>query len=372
MNALHDLTKMGGDIRQIAKLLQAKAPPGHKLAYINEDEAKLLKRRGGSGRITESGIPSYEEGADVSPPGEASYTPPSGQTSYAPLTDATSSIGNFQGGAATQSAPGVSNFGQGPALGSGAYGTQADSFTAPQFSGPQQVPGSLQSIQPAGTLGSGSFGATAPTELSTALQAPTPAEPSTFGQPAPAAKPSFLDKSLESLQKPENVAKLGLSGLQLGISADQLRRARNQAQSAKGETQALAAPYQQLGQQLTSAATRGELTPANQQILQAAQAQAAQGVASRGGVGTLQAQNQIAALNQQLLSNQFNLGQQTQLVGDKIAQGAIQAGVQADQYINSLTANYTANIARTLYGIGPESTATSQPIYDPRTGQRIS
>ena len=363
MKALQDLTKMGGDIRQIAKLLQAKAPPGHKLAYINDEEAKLLKKRGGSGRITQEGIPSYEDGTE----GEPYLT---GGAGPSPATETAPAPAPVQPKSADSSSN-VSNFGQGGQLGSGTFGIQ-DNFTGSQFSAPQQLPGTLQSIQPAGTLGSGSFGATAPTDLSTALQAPAAAEPSTFGQPAPAAKPSFLDKSLESLQKPENVARLGLSGLQLGLSADQLRRARNQAQSAKGETQALAAPYQQLGQQLTSAATRGELTPANQQILQAAQAQAAQGVANRGGVGTLQAQNQIAALNQQLLSNQFNLGQQTQLVGDKIAQGAIQAGVQADQYINSLTANYTANIARTLYGIGPESTLSSQPIYDPRTGQRIS
>jgi hypothetical protein len=31
-------------------------------------------------------------------------------------------------------------------------------------------------------------------------------------------------------------------------------------------------------------------------------------------------------------------------------QGAIQAGVQADQYVNTLTSNYATNIARTLAG----------------------
>ena len=60
MSAIRKLTGMGGDVRQIAKLLQAKAPPGHKLAFINEEEAALLKRRGGSGRITPEGLPSYE------------------------------------------------------------------------------------------------------------------------------------------------------------------------------------------------------------------------------------------------------------------------------------------------------------------------
>jgi hypothetical protein len=55
----------------------------------------------------------------------------------------------------------------------------------------------------------------------------------------------------------------------------------------------------------------------------------------------------------------MNMGIQLQGVGDKIAQGAIQAGVQADQYINQLTGQYAQNIARTLTGLGstPETTA---------------
>jgi len=60
-----------------------------------------------------------------------------------------------------------------------------------------------------------------------------------------------------------------------------------------------------------------------------------------------------------LLQNQMNLGLQLQQVGDKIAQGAIQAGVQADQYINTLTSNYAANIARTVAGVAPATTTTT-------------
>jgi hypothetical protein len=110
---------------------------------------------------------------------------------------------------------------------------------------------------------------------------------------------------------------------------------------------------------LLASSQRGELTPANQQILQAAQAQAAQNVATRGGVGGMQAQNQINALQQQLLTSQLNLGLQLQSVGDKIAQGAIAAGVQADQYVNNLTSSYAMNIARTLAGGLPGGTTTT-------------
>ena len=154
-------------------------------------------------------------------------------------------------------------------------------------------------------------------------------------------------------------AKLGISGLEALLGASQVRAAQSQGQAAKQALQAQAAPYQQQGQQLLAASQRGELTPANQQVLQAAQAQAAQNIATRGGVGGMQAQNQINALQQQLLTSQLNLGLQLQSVGDKIAQGAIQAGVQADQYVNNLTSSYAMNIARTLAGGLPGGTTTT-------------
>ena len=50
VSAVRKLTGVGGDVRQIARLLQKKAPPGHMLAYINQEEADLLKARGGSGK----------------------------------------------------------------------------------------------------------------------------------------------------------------------------------------------------------------------------------------------------------------------------------------------------------------------------------
>jgi len=42
-STLKKLTGMGGDVRKIAALLQKKAPPGHKLAYINDEEAALAQ-----------------------------------------------------------------------------------------------------------------------------------------------------------------------------------------------------------------------------------------------------------------------------------------------------------------------------------------
>ena len=62
VSAVRKLTGVGGDVRQIARLLQKKAPPGHMLAYINQEEADLLKARGGSGKPHEdTGVPSFED-----------------------------------------------------------------------------------------------------------------------------------------------------------------------------------------------------------------------------------------------------------------------------------------------------------------------
>ena len=60
--AIKDYTRVGTDVRKIARLLQAKAPEGHMLAYITPEEAQVLKDRGGSGKPHEdTGIPSFDE-----------------------------------------------------------------------------------------------------------------------------------------------------------------------------------------------------------------------------------------------------------------------------------------------------------------------
>ena len=48
-------------LKQAAKLLNKHSPDGESLAYINPEEAKLLRSHGGSGIQTLSGVPSYAE-----------------------------------------------------------------------------------------------------------------------------------------------------------------------------------------------------------------------------------------------------------------------------------------------------------------------
>lgn len=55
---------MEKNLKAKVKLLQNKAPQDHFLAYINANEAKLLKKMGGSGEMTPQGIPSFEPNQD--------------------------------------------------------------------------------------------------------------------------------------------------------------------------------------------------------------------------------------------------------------------------------------------------------------------
>jgi hypothetical protein len=355
MSAIKKLTGMGSDVRQIAKLLQAKAPPGHKLAFISEEEAALLKSRGGSGRITPEGIPSYEledslQIAGASPATETATTAPVSTpdiqaTSLAPV----SNTGDI-------SAP--TSLSTNYSIAPQAAGVPSNAPITSGFS-----PSTDYSLTPSGTTFSP--GGTAVGQVSDA-SAPQLGE--TGGQPiaaTPAAPDkSFGQKAIDYLSQPKTLAALGIGGTQAILGANAVRKAQNEAAQAKQQLQTMAAPYQQQGQQLQQLANQGQLTPANQQTLEAARAQLAQGAEARGGVGAAQAANQIATLTNSLLANQMNMGIQLQGVGDKIAQGAIQTGIQADQYINQLTSSYAQNIARTVAGaVGlPGQTQTTTTV----------
>ena len=77
---LSSITGIGSSAKKLAALLQKKAPPGEKLAFINDREAALLKRHGGSGKeVEDTGIKSYDdtEGFDLQPTNCLLYTSPS-------------------------------------------------------------------------------------------------------------------------------------------------------------------------------------------------------------------------------------------------------------------------------------------------------
>lgn len=103
---------------------------------------------------------------------------------------------------------------------------------------------------------------------------------------------------------------------------------------------------------MQAAAQRGELTPAGQQQLQAAQAQLAQGIERRGGVGAQQAATQIAALRQNLLDQQYNYGLKVAQIGDSYAAQAVKVGLTQDAGVSSSMRAFGGALAG-FYGSQP-------------------
>jgi hypothetical protein len=343
-SAIRQMTGLGGDVRKIARLLQKKAPPGHMLAYINQEEADLLKARGGSGEPhADTGVPSFEEEyvPDYSPTSVETIGPSTElkSSSVAPLEVSSSSpfaayeratlpdtARYFQENQAAGAAPKVD-------LGQGASASFGDYASAPSGSTytDENISGSLRD--------SAARAAAAP------AYAPPTQDKDLLGQ---------LSDLLPNLSD-ETKKRLGIGGIQAVIGAYQSQQAAEQGRKAKEEMAAMAAPYQQQGKRLIEQAQKGELSPVGQQQLQAVQAQAAQGAQARGGVGAQQAMAQVEAYRQQLLQGQYDYGLKVAGIGDQIMTGAIKTGIQADQYVNQLTSNYYNNIARALYGQAPQT-----------------
>ena len=345
--AIKNLTKMGTDVRKIAALLRAKAPEGHMLAYISPEEAQVLKDRGGSGKPhADTGIPSFELDDDLALQGTGDTVtgtaPPTGnyggdvqyggELTPLPSYDIQPSpVANVQAGAPTQDfAPYVA-----PDVAVAPSRGYVPTPTAPQ-------PYQATSADRAALLGEQGYGAAAsPAEL----------------KAAETTTPTDKTKGMSD----QTMKQLGVTGLGALLAASQAKKAAASGQAGAQQLQQLATPYQQQGQQLQAQAQAGTLTPAGQQSLQALQAQVAQGAQARGGVGVQQGAQAVEALRQQLLAGQYQLGLQISGIGDKIATGAIQAGMQADQYTNQLTSSYFNNIARIASGIPLGTTTTTTP-----------
>jgi len=329
--ALKKLTGMGGDVRKIARLLQAKAPEGHMLAYITPEEASVLKQRGGSGRPhANTGIPSFqEEDFEVEgPPISAAEIegPPISAAEIEGPPISTMPEAPIRGDTDVSLGPDFANqyfqyFQEQP---------QADERAAFQAAGIPTTPAEMQML--AGRVGP------------------------TGEAPKSTPEPSVMDSLSKStgLSK-DTLARLGVAGVSGLLGRGQTAAAREGAQQGRRELEAVATPYRQQGLQLQAQAQRGELTPQAQQSLQAVQAQAAQQAQRRGGVGVAQSQQQIENFRQQLLAQQYDLGLKISGIGDQIALGAIRTGMQADQYVNQLTGSYFTNITRVLYGVAPET-----------------
>lgn len=336
---------LGLDLPTMAKIIKKKGRGRDTiLAHITPEEAKLLKKRGGRGSINpETGLLEFE---DVAP--ESTYTPTDtsiGPSYSAPATDTT-----------PVSTPVTDSVSAAPSTDYGytgvqlpQYQTQAPGEYATDIGVTPQTPGvGVQLPVGAGTPGADL--AAQAQQLEDTTQAPTTA-----------AKPGVLDKLTGALGNLSgaDLTRLGLAG-GLGLTGYlQNKNAQKQIQNMQGQEQAIAAPYQQTGQNLMAQASRGELSPASLQAYQAAQAQINQGIASRGGVGEQQAANQLSAIYQTLLNNQFNYGLQVSQIGDQIALGAIQTGMQLDQQLQTQSQNFYGQLAALAAGVPVQQKTTA-------------
>lgn len=351
MATLKKMTRVGADVRQIARLLQAKAPENHLLAYITPEEAELLKSRGGSGMPDpQTGIPTYyvPDPEYVDPDAFEYMQQPFG-SNVTDMPDIATSGATTAPSATTIDLLPQTDFSGGESQQQTSYytGGSPSAYGQPSaFSSFQQetAPSYYMGGEPAAYAKfPAEFGAV-PVEIRDVPAPPMDTTPSkTIGE-----RYSDLAKSLGV--KEDTLSRIGLAGLQVGLGARQARLAREEAKKAREEQQKLAAPYQAKGAELQRQAQAGELTPAARQQLQTVQAQAAQAASARGGVGAQQTAARVEAIRNQLLQQQYDYGLKLSGIGDQITLGAIRTGLEADRYVNQLSNTYFTNVARTLAG----------------------
>lgn len=298
MSAIKKLTGVGGDIRQIAALLQSKGRRGDTmLAHITPREAALLRSQGGAGTINpETGLPEfYEEfdfgSTDTYDTGSTDYQ--AGQTTYQPVS--------------------------------------------------YDEPVSAETMSQAGQM------PTQVTEPGEVVDRETMARAVQMGVSKPPPSRGFGDLASALKTARPFIPAIAATGA-AGMGVAQSRKAQQQAEEYKRQQEQIAAPYRMRGQQMIGAAERGELTPVNRQTMEAVRAQLAQQVQGRGGVGAMQATEQIARLQQTLLQNQYDYGLKVANLGDQIAIGAIKTGMQADKQMRDLMQGYMTAAARIAGG----------------------
>jgi hypothetical protein len=309
MSAIKKLTGVGGDIRQIAALLQSKGRRGDSiLAHITPREAALLRSKGGSGTTNpETGLQEFYEEFDYAP--SADFAP---DNLYADEP----------------------------------FAPQDQPFI-PQDPGEyeQQAAQAQEAFQP--TTQVAEPGEAVNREaIARAVQAGA-------SKPAPATRAGAKSSLSDLLKIPQAVRPFlpAAAATAAGaLGAQQARQAQKESQQYRSDLQKIASPYLTQGQQMIGAAQRGELTPVNRQALEAARAQLAQQVQGRGGVGAMQATEQIARMQQTLLQNQYDYGLKLANLGDQIAIGAIKTGMQADKEMRALLQGYMTGAARLIGG----------------------
>ena len=314
MSELRKMTRMGGDLRKIARLLQDKGRNGDTiLAHITPREAALLREQGGAGTINpETGLPEFYD------------------------EDYTAGLSAAEAPAPT---PGYDSVPEGLF-----EGAQYE-FPTTGFAPVSELDLTAQIPQQTFAAQGAALGAT-PTDYSLAGMRPPTALGETIAGPQAGPSQAPAQKGfLESLSGGDKT-RLGLAGVQGLSTALMANKARAGAQRGAEQIRQVGAPYAQRGLAEQSAAQRGELTPVGQQQLDAMRARAAQAGVARGGVGIAQQQRAEEDLRQRLNAARESFGLQLSQMGDKYTMDAIKAGMQADAEVNQLYNQMFGNLAR--------------------------
>ena len=344
------------------------------LAHITPKEAALLKARGGSGTTNpDTGLPEFDNGFDYSSiPDVASQQDPavlsSGGESLSPQQAAAANPNLYAGGqlpTANQS----TNFNL-PSELQGLSNAQINQYYAqPTGSqGQRPSPAAFTGEYTGDAMGGPASVGTATVPLAGDKELPvasayqlTPDQTGVqqVNQPTTSADVLKTLKGLTPNLSNDTLMRLGLAGGLGLLGVNKQKQAAEQNQAAVTEQKAIAAPYQQQGQNLIAQAQSGSLSPASQAAYAAAQAQLSQAQSGRGGVGAQQTANQMATLYQTLLNNQYTYGLQVAQIGDAIATGAIKQGLTMDQQLNTSTQNFYTNLAAIAGGLSPGARTVS-------------
>jgi len=326
---------LGTDLSALAQIIQSKGRGKDTvLAHITPQEAALLKRRGGRGSTNpDTGLPEYDDGLSDIGVSEAQQN--------APLPSGTEALPEA-GIAATPYTEGLAT-GAGTASQIGATQDAAD-IAAAQGIGTvppgQAITGGLVGQ---GTVYSPTGGLYSPAQLDQLAVGQTPTTPK-------APEQGIGKDALAALSKPDTLGRLGLAGALGTFGALQGKQASAQSAQAAAQKSALAQPYKEQGKELIGAAQRGELTQANQQVIQQQRARLAQAASNMGGVGQQQIENQISTLTAQLLQNQYDYGLKVLNIGDNIELGAINTQLQLDAQLNAANKSFYMGLGNLVAG----------------------
>ena len=351
------------DLKGLAQILKSKGRGRDTLlAHITPKEAEYLKSRGGSGTINpHTGLLEFDDGGgevfDVSTgqaqapeqvaaanpdlypggklpeAGQATQYAPGGGASYIPSTAAAAPV---IGGTSDSGL----NYSLGPVTGGVGLRPSGVAPSAP--------------VLPSGysLTGAPDYSITTPGVVTPFGKDDTSGQPKLPGMNAPQAQTAAPTQEGTTFgMSNSTLARLGLAGGLGLLGAYKNKQAAASTDAGIAQQKAIAQPYQATGANLQRAAAAGELTPQSMQSYQAAQAQLQQQVANTGGVGAAQASATLENLRQTLLNNQYNYGLQVSQIGDNIALGAIQQGMQLDQALNQASTNFYTQLAGIAAGV---------------------